>query len=69
MDNGDQNLINLLKQIPNQYSDFISSVAVIIKNYQIGDEVKEYLVNHPDATTDDVIKYMYLKKFQPIHSG
>ena len=50
-------LIEPLEKIPNQYPNFIIGMIFMIRNYQIGTEVRQFLIEHPDASTDDVIDF------------
>ena len=52
-------LIDLLQKVPGQYPDFVLCIITLVKNYQIGAEVKQFLMEHPEAKTDDIITYIY----------
>ena len=50
-------LRELLKKVPDQYQDFVVCMMSYAKHYDIVTELKDFLLTHEHATTDDIIEY------------
>ncbi len=51
-------LLDLLENVPTHSPNFVPCMIATIKHYQIGDEIKQYLIKNPEATANDVLKYV-----------
>ena len=51
-------LKELLEHVSDTYEDFVGGVVCAIKHGGCMQEVKEYIVRNPEATSSDILEYL-----------
>ena len=54
------NLEELLKHVSDTYEDFVKGCLFLAKDFNVEEELKEYITSNPEAKTDDIIEQIYV---------
>ena len=54
------NLEELLKHVSDTYEDFVKGCLFLVKDFNVEEELKEYITSNPEAKTDDIIEQIYV---------